>query len=197
MGCHALLQGIFPAQGWNPRLLNWQVGSSPLSRMGSQYFLTMYLPTLDISHKWNRTIEGLLWLARVFKDVSVGACIGAFSLLWANILLPFHKCFRGETVVQESGVSYRWLISDSVCRLFPITDSDSDNQNPSPTHVRALLTTKLKGQVSALVCLLKMDVSWMIILNEVHQTEKDQYCVIPLICGIQNRTEMNLSMKHK
>ena len=129
----------------------------------------MYLPTLDISYKWNRMIEGLLWLARVFKDVSVGACIGAFSLLWANILLPFHKCFRGETVLPESGVSYRWLISDSVCRLFPITDSDSDNQNPSPTQVRALLTTKLKGPVSALVCLLKMDVSWMIILNEVRQ----------------------------
>ena len=33
VGCHALLQGIFPAQGWNPRLLcllHWQVGSLPL-----------------------------------------------------------------------------------------------------------------------------------------------------------------------
>ena len=24
VGCHALLQGIFPTQGWNPRLLPWQ-----------------------------------------------------------------------------------------------------------------------------------------------------------------------------
>ena len=33
VGCHALLQGIFPTQGWNPRLLcllHWQVGSLPL-----------------------------------------------------------------------------------------------------------------------------------------------------------------------
>ena len=33
MGCHALLQGIFPTQGSNPHLLcllNWQVGSLPL-----------------------------------------------------------------------------------------------------------------------------------------------------------------------
>ena len=33
MGCHALLQGIFPTQGSNPRLLcllHWQVGSVPI-----------------------------------------------------------------------------------------------------------------------------------------------------------------------
>ena len=27
VGCHALLQGIFPTKGWNPRLLHLQVGS--------------------------------------------------------------------------------------------------------------------------------------------------------------------------
>ena len=34
MGCYALLQGIFPTQGSNPRLLcllHWQVGSLPLA----------------------------------------------------------------------------------------------------------------------------------------------------------------------
>ena len=33
VGCHALLQGIFPTQGLNPHLLcllHWQVGSLPL-----------------------------------------------------------------------------------------------------------------------------------------------------------------------
>ena len=38
MGCHALLQGIFPTQGSNPRLLcllQWQVDSLPLSHPGS------------------------------------------------------------------------------------------------------------------------------------------------------------------
>ena len=29
VGCHALLQGIFPAQGLNPYLLHWQLGSLP------------------------------------------------------------------------------------------------------------------------------------------------------------------------
>ena len=37
-GCHVLLQGIFPTQGSNPHLLyllHWQVGSLPLSPVGS------------------------------------------------------------------------------------------------------------------------------------------------------------------
>ena len=35
MGCHALLQGIFPTRGWNLHLLRWQAGSSPPSYRGS------------------------------------------------------------------------------------------------------------------------------------------------------------------
>ena len=35
MGCHFLLQGIFPTQGLNSHLLPWQAGSSPLSHLGS------------------------------------------------------------------------------------------------------------------------------------------------------------------
>ena len=31
VGCHFLLQGIFPTQGSNPRLLRWQADSLPLS----------------------------------------------------------------------------------------------------------------------------------------------------------------------
>ena len=38
VGCHALLQRIFPTQGLNLsflRLLHWQVGSLPVSHLGS------------------------------------------------------------------------------------------------------------------------------------------------------------------
>ena len=31
MGCHALLQGIFPTQGLDPSLLHWQADSFPLA----------------------------------------------------------------------------------------------------------------------------------------------------------------------
>ena len=37
VGCHALLQGIFPTQGSNPplsRLLHWQTGSLPVAPPG-------------------------------------------------------------------------------------------------------------------------------------------------------------------
>ena len=35
MGCHALLQGVFPIPGLNPCLLCWQVDCLPLSHQGS------------------------------------------------------------------------------------------------------------------------------------------------------------------
>ena len=35
VGCHFLLQGIFLTQGWNLRLLHWQVDSLPLGHQGS------------------------------------------------------------------------------------------------------------------------------------------------------------------
>ena len=34
VGCHFLLQGIFPSQGSNPCLLHWQADSLPLSHQG-------------------------------------------------------------------------------------------------------------------------------------------------------------------
>ena len=45
VGCHALLQGIFPAQGLDPCLLcllYWRVGSLPLAPPGN----TQTLPTI-------------------------------------------------------------------------------------------------------------------------------------------------------
>ena len=36
VGGHFLLQGIFPIQGSNSRLLRWQADSLPLSHQGSQ-----------------------------------------------------------------------------------------------------------------------------------------------------------------
>ena len=44
VGCHALLQGIFPTQGLNLHLLcllNWQVGSLPLASPGKPHFLSI------------------------------------------------------------------------------------------------------------------------------------------------------------
>ena len=35
LGCHFLLQGIFPTLGSSSRLLHWQADSLPLSQQGS------------------------------------------------------------------------------------------------------------------------------------------------------------------
>ena len=35
VGCHFLLQGIFPTQGLNTNLMHWQADSLPLSHQGS------------------------------------------------------------------------------------------------------------------------------------------------------------------
>ena len=40
VGCHFLLQGLFPTQGSNPCLLHWQVNSLPLSHRGSPCVLS-------------------------------------------------------------------------------------------------------------------------------------------------------------
>ena len=39
VGCHFLLQGIFPTQGLNLCLLNWQVDSLPLSYLGIRAYV--------------------------------------------------------------------------------------------------------------------------------------------------------------
>ena len=44
VGCHFLLQGVFPTQGLNPCLVHWQADSLPLSSPAS--FCLMYFGTL-------------------------------------------------------------------------------------------------------------------------------------------------------
>ena len=49
VGCHFFLQGIFPTQGSNLRLLQWQVDSLPLSHLGRLrilFFFNFRLPFL-------------------------------------------------------------------------------------------------------------------------------------------------------
>ena len=45
VGCHFLLQGIFPTQGSNLHLLQWQADALPLSHLGSPYFSIRHVRT--------------------------------------------------------------------------------------------------------------------------------------------------------
>ena len=63
VGCHALLQGIFPTQGWNPfllRLMYWQAGSLPLAPpTGSVRFSSVAQSCLTLCNPMNRSTPGL------------------------------------------------------------------------------------------------------------------------------------------
>ena len=49
MGCYFFLQGIFPTQGSNPRLLHRQAGSLPLSPQGGPFSYLPYCQSLITS----------------------------------------------------------------------------------------------------------------------------------------------------
>ena len=53
VGCHFLLQRIFPTQGSNPRLLPWQVDSLPRSHRGRPYMSVLFFlirPAVPFRH---------------------------------------------------------------------------------------------------------------------------------------------------
>ena len=43
VGCHFLLQGIFPAQGLSMHLMRWQVDSLPLNQLGSPSWFLLHV----------------------------------------------------------------------------------------------------------------------------------------------------------
>ena len=52
VGCHFFLQGIFPTQGSNPRLLHWQVDSLSLSQLGSPIINTWIFIKMYFNWVW-------------------------------------------------------------------------------------------------------------------------------------------------
>ena len=77
MGCHFLLQGIFPDQGSNPHPLHWQAGSLPLSHQGSPYKrVASLLRASPIVSYFSKIIKVILMPKR-------------YILRW-QILSPFH-----------------------------------------------------------------------------------------------------------
>ena len=63
-------------------------------------------------------------------------------------------------------------------------------------HIYNGILLSHKKEPNNAICSNMMDLE-MIILSEVRQKKKDKYHMISLICGIQNMTQMNLTMKQK
>ena len=71
VGCHFLLQGIFPTQGSNSCFLHWQAGSLPLSHQGSPSEVSRPRASfgcnslrISIFFCKNWYAAGLIWLRR-------------------------------------------------------------------------------------------------------------------------------------
>ena len=66
VGCHALLQGIFPTQGSNPGLLHWRRILYWLSQQGSPRILDWVAYPFCRGSSWPRNWTGVSWIAGRF-----------------------------------------------------------------------------------------------------------------------------------
>ena len=113
MGCHALLQGIFLTQGWNPsplRLLHWQAGSLPVSPPGKplpcsnldnhQSILCLYL-FYFILFFFSIYFKKQVWLASVSLSFSTlaqqseGKTVHAQTRLFQSLHTPHPLLMHG------------------------------------------------------------------------------------------------------
>ena len=141
MGCHFLLQGIFPTQGLNPRflrLLHWQTDSLPLSHPGSPIFgrqsqqnlLTMWIVrhrTLDDPEAFGlKVLEGWsciqltdktnLWSKQVLVGVVSGVPFCACYHLTMNPNGDALTSWQSEVHIWKSSLCWRVVMWWGVCR---------------------------------------------------------------------------------
>ena len=79
LGCHFLLQGIFPTQGLNLRLLHWQADILPLSYLGSPSFIGYYKILNIVPCAIQSVLDGYLYLFIHFGCASLNCSMLAFS----------------------------------------------------------------------------------------------------------------------
>ena len=128
MGCHFLLQGIFPTQGSNGSPLQWQMNSLPLSHLGSpnrlhlfssvqslsrvQLFATpgtaAHQASLSITNSWS-----LLKLISIELVMPSNHLIFCHPLLLLPSMFPTIRVFSKESVLHSRWPKY-WGFSFSI-----------------------------------------------------------------------------------
>ena len=105
VGCHFLLQGIFPTQGSNLCLLNWQADSSPLSHQGSPYIHIP--PPFWVSFPFRTPDGSVIKTWHIFKHLMVG-----IRMIFQLVILLWVKGESGSTqgrlVSRTLGYSLCW-----------------------------------------------------------------------------------------
>ena len=117
MGCHFLLQGIFPAQESNLGLLHWQADAGPLSHLGNQkcdvsISVQLLSPVWLFATPWTAARQASLSIInsrRPPKPMSIGPVIPSSYLILCH---PFHllpSIFPSIRVISnESALPIRW-----------------------------------------------------------------------------------------
>ena len=114
VGCHCLLQGIFPAQGSNLQLLHWQVGSLQLSHQGSLQLccssVALSCPTLCNPVDCSTPGFPVLHLSRsLLKFIFIESVMPSNHLIlcWLLLLLP-SILPKIRVFSNESALQIRW-----------------------------------------------------------------------------------------
>ena len=141
-GCHALLQGIIPTQGFNPcllRLLHLQAGSLPLGPPGtpprayeseskSRSVMSDSLPPHELYSPWNSPGQILEWVAVPFSRGSsqrrdgtqVSRIAGRFFTSWATREAPKSLYFMPNLFLIMNDCFYFSIIWNLYCNLLLI-----------------------------------------------------------------------------
>ena len=126
MGCHALLQGIFPTQGLNPPLLlllHWQAGSLPLVPPGKLLpkvrlfpliqFATCVLPFQVLLCRSAALGSTGLFLLLTWHSIALWSCSLCLSFSWEGIIavdrIHWSKSNGSGLCAQLCTFSSHWL----------------------------------------------------------------------------------------
>ena len=102
VGCHALLQGIFLTQGWNPHLIHWQVGSLPLAPPGWTPADICDVLLLQIDSFTGPGLIKWMWVGEQILQIQLLDWLGQYYLKHRSVT-------RNSTVLQsEIGVLVPW-----------------------------------------------------------------------------------------
>ena len=118
VGCHFLLQGIFPTLGSNLsllHLLHWQADSLPLSHLGSWTYHVVVVqspsPVQILVTPWTAACQASLSFAiswSLLKLISIEIVMPSNHLILCCPLLPLPSIFPRIRVFSESALHIRW-----------------------------------------------------------------------------------------
>ena len=129
VGCHFLLQGIFPTQGLNPHSLHWQVDSLPLSHQGQD----TSLPGLNSMTNQNQPLQTPLTPLVRSQFVSFSSCCS--DAQWSPTLCNPMDCSTPGLPVPhhlpEFAQVHVHCISDAIQPFHPLMPSSPSALNLS------------------------------------------------------------------